>query len=1053
MAPPGEDLDLAIGWDRFEKLILAVASRVLAFRGIKFRRYGVQGQSQHGIDLAGRDADGHFVVIQCKDYREFTATNLRSAVETFTSGKRPFNARHLIVATSAGTERTQLADELARLQDEHPDLELDLWGAEQINEFLRPQADVVARFWTRETADAFCTGAPLAGVPAPSADRQEQADRILIGPLMTSDVRPILRAADDERAKAPERSALKYGDLAARLEDAGFRGHATVLRQRQLDALREAGADDQAAELAAHIAAAALHVGDRNEPRRLARLLDTLARSEESAQLERVANVRRHARLIRAAVDAVLHPLGASWGAFADLLCTERLHPVAYHPLLVLLAAERQLAMGMNLPDIHRSLVDSAIAQTDQHARDDRDQDILMRLRLVRAEYDDAERRGLLGAARRRAVPGRHAALIKSREARRYCLAGRAEEAVDTWREAISYAISAGLTEEAADWLYAIRAVNVRYGPLIPEIDEEHRLAQALRATGAHRVRLLGRVRDPREQAMSSLVSEKPIEAVLSAQCWLADSVVTGSWAHEADAADFLGGLYANNAEAALAASLYARAGRTKKLVELAEAAGDCLLPVGPLHEGPWWVVHAWAALTAAQADLIPDEEVVGLLDDLITLAARGLAGELTDSPTQSLTIQAVKSACVLAARGTRAQAAAMIDLLTPEVPRPPGHHKPIDAEHATACVSIATAHADLAFAALARLFDLASCGVQEASRLLVEDTVGHLVGVASHRAVVGEAMSNALTDAQRSELASRAVDLVNGEHYLADVILAVFDPLHPAVRNAAAQARDRILQRPDPDPHRVEFGSRMVRDSFLVGLLDTRDQQRCLTKTLKIAEDSRESALNRKEALTAARNLVGELSQGERHEMFCVSKPFALGERDGSHLDGTLTGRPHPLGSFQFRGGSASLRGEGLYLAAAVAVTPEETRWVRDRALELVRSDDSSLVQAAAVTLGVIRREATEDIGVHLLATHQHVGVRQASAVLAARDLVRHRELAMRLAKDRDHGVRLILAQAVVGAPAQPADIRDAVLEVLRNDVNHSVRVAAALPSVSADV
>ncbi|MET9433922.1 restriction endonuclease [Streptomyces sp. NPDC006551] len=119
---------MAIGWDRFEKLMLAVAGRVLAIRGVRFRRYGVQGQAQHGIDLAGRDPEGQFVVVQCKDYQEFTAGQLRAAVRTFTSGDRPFGARHLIVATSASTERTQLADELARLQDEHRDLELDLWG-------------------------------------------------------------------------------------------------------------------------------------------------------------------------------------------------------------------------------------------------------------------------------------------------------------------------------------------------------------------------------------------------------------------------------------------------------------------------------------------------------------------------------------------------------------------------------------------------------------------------------------------------------------------------------------------------------------------------------------------------------------------------------------------------------------------------------------------------------------------------------------------------------------------------------------------------------------
>ncbi|MFI1865491.1 hypothetical protein [Streptomyces jumonjinensis] len=49
------------------------------------------------------------------------------------------------------------------------------------------------------------------------------------------------------------------------------------------------------------------------------------------------------------------------------------------------------------------------------------------------------------------------------------------------------------------------------------EIDDEHRLAQALRATGPSR-RVLDRVRDPREQAMTSLVRKKPIEAVLRSE-------------------------------------------------------------------------------------------------------------------------------------------------------------------------------------------------------------------------------------------------------------------------------------------------------------------------------------------------------------------------------------------------------------------------------------------------------------------------------------------------------------------------------------------------------
>jgi hypothetical protein len=119
----GDDLDLNIGWDRFEKLMLAVCKSHLGLYGVRFRRYGTQGQVQHGIDLAGRQADGSYVVVQCKDYRAFTAGNLRDALSVFAEGRRPFGASRLIVATSAATESTQLADQLGALQDQYSDTE------------------------------------------------------------------------------------------------------------------------------------------------------------------------------------------------------------------------------------------------------------------------------------------------------------------------------------------------------------------------------------------------------------------------------------------------------------------------------------------------------------------------------------------------------------------------------------------------------------------------------------------------------------------------------------------------------------------------------------------------------------------------------------------------------------------------------------------------------------------------------------------------------------------------------------------------------------------
>ena len=113
----GEVLVLAIGWDRFEKLVLAIAEHVLGLRGVKFRRYGVEGQTQHGIDRAGREPDGRYTVIQCKDVQSFTTSLLRKAVKKFAQGPRPFNAYRLIIVTSASTRPVQLAQELAKLQD------------------------------------------------------------------------------------------------------------------------------------------------------------------------------------------------------------------------------------------------------------------------------------------------------------------------------------------------------------------------------------------------------------------------------------------------------------------------------------------------------------------------------------------------------------------------------------------------------------------------------------------------------------------------------------------------------------------------------------------------------------------------------------------------------------------------------------------------------------------------------------------------------------------------------------------------------------------------
>jgi hypothetical protein len=1035
MSPAGEDLDLSMGWDRFEQLVLALSKRVLGARDVKFRRYGTQGQAQHGIDLAGRDPDGSYIVVQCKEYSRLTAADLRAAVETFAEGPRPFDARAFVVVTSASTQSTQLADELAALQDEHPDLEIDLWGSEVLNDQLRGFADIVARFWTRETASVFCTGVPAPGVPAPPPDRQEQAERILLGPLNTSDVKPTLRAAEAARADDPRKASELFGRVAERLAAAGFHGHSFVLRRRQLDVMAAEAMADEAIALAGELAVAAVMHGERYDARALDRLVTELEDKADPHVGDAPAR-RRHRELLDAVVGDTLRPVGSPTGLLAALPAVAGVEDPAYHPTLVLYLAEDLFATEpASLADV-QDLVEAAIERAEQ---DNPTSDVLLRLRLVRAEYDDDERRSLLRSARRHLVTGRSAALINAREARRCALEGRVEEASEAWRDAVHDAIHAGLHDEAANWLYAIRALNVQYGPWTADLDDEHRLAQALRATSSGRI--LDRTRDPSEAAMSALVRGKPIEAVLFARRWLIDSCITGSWAHESEAAEVLGDIYAANREPALAATLYQRVGAWKKATELAGRVGDLLLPTTPWSDQPWWVVHAQAAQLSAQEDLLDDQTAARLLDELLNLARRGRAGELMDSPTGSLTLQAAKSACDLAPRGTAQQAQEVLDLLADDVAREKNRFFHTDEKHSAACVGIALAHPTLAGTALTRLIDLASFDAQPAQKALARGEVLALLSGCDEDGILPPGLRDCLSAEERESLRDRIVGLVEESRYLADIVLEPIDPGHALVQERARAARDSILARPDPDPSRIAFGTEMVRQAYLASLLPTSARD-CLDKLMVVASDPREAASNRQDALTGARNLVLSQPPDVRAAVFEQARSFAVGDRDGSALD-DFTGEPHPLSAAKISMGSASLRGDGLRLAHAAADRSEQYEWVRDQAVGLLRSDVQRDIHAAAVVINGLPSEITHAVDAGLLAASEHAVVRQVAGLLAVREPERYQAVLTRLASDADHRVRRTLAEGIARSKDAALRMLASARSTLEQDRRHSVRVA----------
>src|SRR5205823_2276349 len=157
------------------------------------------------------------------------------------------------------------------------------------------------------------------------------------------------------------------------------------------------------------------------------------------------------------------------------------------------------------------------------------------------------------------------------------------------------------------------------------------------------------------------------------------------------------------------------------------------------------------------------------LLTDLLDIAARARAGETIDGPTRSLTTQATKTACLFSARGSSGDAKSLLDMLADGVRRQENQYQQHDQEHVQACVEIATHHPDLAYVALARLFDLAEVGTHDALEMLHEPQVLNTLREASTDAQA----SVRLTPDERTALLARLRAMAAAGRYDAGIAVA----------------------------------------------------------------------------------------------------------------------------------------------------------------------------------------------------------------------------------------------------------------------------------------
>jgi hypothetical protein len=1076
--PPGGNLSLNIGWDRFEHLMVFVAEAALGLLGVKFRSYGTPGQAQQGIDLAGKRADDTYVVVQCKDFKNFTVPSLRKAVRTFVDGSRPFDSKHLIVAVSCATHTTQLEDELAVQRTKHPDLIIDLWGAEEINDVLRERNDIVSRFWTRETADTFCTAAPKGGVGAPAPNLLRLSEMILLGPAKVDGLVERIDQAEQIITAKPADAAIIFGEVAQAITSEGFPGNAEALRRQQLDALELAGRVADLIDLAATLAVAALHAGDTNSTRSFVHRIETAigksnhqeAEAAEAAKGKKVKEAaaaaakaiadqgNRHVGFLRAGMEASEHPRGEKQSLTNALRATPKGARPDYYSVLVLLLAEFESAdrifalPGDGLPEPHTvdpgatehldDLIRAALEPAALTAAKPFGSDIAFRLKLVQARYSSDLRTKLLNEARMLTLSRPHSALILGKEARRGANRGVPADAIQNWRQAVQHAIQEGLTDDASGWLYSLRAVRVEYGPWTDDMNLEHYLAQGLpRRGGASSLR---RTRDPETRSYREALQGKPHVAVNAVRRWLADSIVLSDWTDESAAIEMLGDLLAQNAEPGRAALCYQWAGRIKKLELLSQTVGDFALPVRAIDYGPWWVRRSAVKLLAAQEDLLDDDAAKAYLTQTTDLANRGRNGELND-PHGHLTLEVLRTACALAGRGTPNDAKALLDSMAQDVDRAPNTYTFFDKQHVDACLSIASHHPSLANTALERIFALADVGCDDAVNALGDNLVLALLRTPDDPK--SDDHEHQLTATQRNKLRTRIAALADSGQYRAAIAACSLRIQTTTTDELVSTAVTRLRDRPEPNPNMFSPDGHMVPDSYLITRLAPQEAPTCLERLMKAAEDRGEAAINRASALTAGRNLIYDVDTTTRRDTFERAKLFATGDQDGSHLDDQMT-NPHPLSSMQVNLGPATLRGPGLRLAASAADTREQRSWVAQQAATALRGDDDATANDAAHALHVIGTDIDTPPDPGLLAAHPNPTIKALAAVYAAADPVKYAFVLEAGATDPDFRVRRSIADALRRTTTDQSEddiaVCNRVLHRLAGDPRHTVRRAA---------
>ena len=150
----------ALTWENFERLIVRIVRREQSIEDCKI--YGTKGQAQHGLDILAtkKDSPGKFSCYQCKRVKEFSANQIKKAVDEFLKGKWADKTENFILCTTLALNDTSQIDEINSQKERlaEKNIIFEIWDSSNggaLPERLKVYPDLVDDFFLRAWVSLF----------------------------------------------------------------------------------------------------------------------------------------------------------------------------------------------------------------------------------------------------------------------------------------------------------------------------------------------------------------------------------------------------------------------------------------------------------------------------------------------------------------------------------------------------------------------------------------------------------------------------------------------------------------------------------------------------------------------------------------------------------------------------------------------------------------------------------------------------------------------------------------------------------------------------------